>query len=144
MFKIDCTLEFSAEEYNKKTGKPLLLALMLDEMSLKKEIISEKNTQNVWDYVDFGANIPNSDSQEIATEVLVLMVVGVNMNFKFPVGYFFINKLTGPEKDNIVKQALHYLNISPNFKIISLTCDGLYANFKMMTELGYRTDNRIG
>lgn len=108
---------------------------MLDEMAIKKEIVTERYTQNVWGYVDFGADIPFSNIQEVASEVLVLMVVGVNFSFKLPVAYFFTNKLNGTEKANIMRETLHYLNI-PHTVIVSVTCDGPHVNFKMMDELG--------
>lgn len=143
--KVECTpgistpsieqLKITAKDYFIKNNKPLLLALTLDEMSLKKEIVSEKNSQNVWGYVDFGADIQYSNNQEAATEAFVFMVVGVNSNFKLPVAYFFINKLNGEEKANVTKDVLHHLDI-PHIKVLSVTCDGPHVNFKMMTELG--------
>lgn len=78
-----------------------------------------------------------SNEREEATEALVLMVVGVNDNFKLPIAYFFVNKITGEEKANIVLEALRFLHPT-GVKILSLTCDGPKVHFKMMNVLGCR------
>lgn len=74
---------------------------------------------------------------ESATEVLVLMVVAINEHWKLPIGYFFINSMTGATKANLVKEALVKL-CSTGITIISITCDGPTANFTMMEELDGR------
>lgn len=127
--KVDCSpgftepslaaLKVRAQEFIRKNGKQLLCALMLDEMAIKKEITVEKH----------------SYLQEPATESLVLMVVAINDSFKLRIAYFFINKISGEEKANIVTEALRHLH-STGIKILSLTCDGPQVNFKMMKELG--------
>lgn len=146
--KIDCTPGFTqpaltalknrANSYKEKNkGRSMLGCLMLDEMSIRKEISLEKHSQNIWGYVDVGANNKDSlnNDQDEATQALVLMVVGINDNFKIPIGYFFINKITGLEKANLIKEALHQIS-ETGVKILALTCDGPQVHFKMMAELG--------
>lgn len=56
--------------------------------------------------------------EELVREGLILMVVPVNDIFKLPFGYIFINKISGIEKANIVKEALWELAASVNCKKI--------------------------
>lgn len=144
--KIDCQPGYSkpsldslknySNAYYEKYARKLLCALIIDEMSLKKELVCDKSTQKIWGYTDFGCDSELNNEQEVATEAFVIMVVAVNDNFKLPIGYFFMNKLSGLEKANIVREALRQLAECDNCKILSLTCDGPQVNFKMMSELG--------
>lgn len=145
--KIDCqpgysapsinSLKIRSNKYYEENERKLLCSLIIDEMSLKKELVCDRNTQKIWGYTDYGCeDIEINNEQELAREALVLMVVAVNDNFKLPFGYFFINKISGTEKANIVKEALRQLAVCENCKILSLTCDGPQVNFKMMYELG--------
>ncbi|KAG5867330.1 hypothetical protein JTB14_023059 [Gonioctena quinquepunctata] len=65
------------------------------------------------------------------------MVVGINDNFKIPIAYFFVNKISGEEKANIVLEALRQLSTAA-CKIVSITYDGPNVHIKMMQELGYQ------
>ncbi|KAB0802988.1 hypothetical protein PPYR_05174 [Photinus pyralis] len=129
MAKVDCYPGFT---------KPLMGCLMLDEMAVKKEIQAEKHSQAVWGYVDVGTNVHIDNDREEATQALVLMIVGVNDNFKLPIGYFFIHSISGSEKANILREALLQLAYT-GIVVLGITCDGPHVNFKMMQELGCRT-----
>ena len=39
-----------------------------------------------------------------------MMVNGLNERWKIPIAYFFINSLSGTERSNLVKTAVHKLN----------------------------------
>lgn len=109
---------------------------MLDEMALKKQIEHVGNKS--WGYVDIGTNIQD-DELVPAANVLVLMVVCVNGNWKLPIAYFFITSLSGKEKANIVKEALvlvHEVEVT----VVAITCDRPAAHFTMAKELGADID----
>lgn len=143
--KLDCSpgycslsiqsLKIRADEYRKKHNRQLLCSLLLDEMALKKGIVADKHTQEIWGYVDVGSNIQINNDHDLASEALVLMIVAVNANFKIPIAYFFVNKISGQEKANIVLEALRQIK-EVDCRILSVTCDGPSVNFKMMKELG--------
>lgn len=145
MAKVDCypgftqaaldALKIRAEKFKRIHSQPLMGCLMLDEMALKKEIRAERHSQNVWGYVDVGTNVEIANDREEATQALVLMIVGVNDNFKIPIAYFLIHSISGSEKANLVREALYQLNYT-GIKILALTCDGPHIHFKMMQELG--------
>jgi hypothetical protein len=85
----------------KKNGKPVFLALMLDEMSLRKQIEYDSKTSSFNGYVDIAEGVTEEDPKP-ATEALVIMVVGINWHLKIPIGYFFIAGLSGSERANLV------------------------------------------
>jgi hypothetical protein len=117
----------------KSSGKKVICSLMIDEMAIKKHVS--------WDgkkfrgYVDLGNSVEDDDSAHIAKDALVFMVVGVNETWKVPVGYFFIDGLSGKERANLIKvctKKLHDVGVD----IISLICDGPSCHFAMLQALG--------
>lgn len=129
-------LKCQAEQYE-KVGRELICSLMLDEMSVRKQI--EFDGHEMWGYVNVGI-ATNNDELETATEVLVLMVVA-NQNFwKIPIAYFLIKGLSGKEKANVVRESLQRLH-EVGVKITTVTCDGPSGNFMMFKELGCNFEN---
>lgn len=126
---------FANEHYDDK--KCMVCSITVDEMSIKKQI--EFKGTKTWGYEDCGVGIKD-DSLKPATEAFVVMAVGINSHWKIPLGYFFVNSLTGGEKANIVKEILFRL-YEINVKVTSITCDGPIANFTMAEELGARVKN---
>ena len=70
-------------------------ALMLDEMAIRRHV--------AWDgekyrgFVDLGCGVDDNDSSPVAKDALVIMAVCINKLWKVPLGYFFIDGLTGQE-----------------------------------------------
>lgn len=117
---------------NQEKNEPTLCSLVMDEMSIRKQI--DFQGQRTWGYVDLGTDI-DDDTLHCANEVFVLMVVSMKQRWKLPIAYFFIKSLTASEKANIVRQALIKLK-NTGVIVTSLTCDGPNANFSMASELG--------
>lgn len=109
-----------------------LVSLVFDEMSIRKHVDFD-GTKNVG-FIDYGTNI-NSDLESLATNALVYMVVSINSNWKIPIAYFLIDKVTACEKANITKLIIHQIQ-STGITITNITCDGLATNIKMAEELG--------
>ena len=105
---------------------------MLDEMAIKKQITWDG--AQVRGYVDLGNDVDNDD-RPLAKEVLVFMVVCVNSSWKVPCAYFFLEGLSGIERANLIKVCIQRL-FDIGVRVISVTCDGPSAHFKMMSELG--------
>ena len=117
----------------KNAGKKVICSLMIDEMAIKKHVS--------WDgkkfrgYVDLGNDVKDDDSAPIAKDALVFMVVGVNETWKVPVGYFFVDGLSGKERANLIKVCIKKLH-DVGIDIISLICDGPSCHFAMLHALG--------
>ena len=81
---------------------------MIDEVAILKHVS--------WDgkkyrgYVDLGNEVEDDDSAPLAKNALVFMVVGINESWKVPVGYFFIDGLSGKERGNLIKVCLKKLH----------------------------------
>lgn len=111
---------------------PLVFSLLIDEMAIRQHV--EFNNGRMYGYVNMGIEI-DDDQQPIAKEALVFMVTCINKNFKVPVGYFLIDGLSSFQRANLLRQCLTLLH-SYNVNVVSLTFDGLAANFAMATNLG--------
>ncbi len=85
-------------------GDGLLLSMTLDEMSIMTLLQFDGN--RFWGEVDLGGGIETRDTEVLATQVLVMMIVAVNQGWKIPLAYFFVNGLDGPERASIVNLAL--------------------------------------
>ena len=110
----------------------------MDEMAIKKHV--EWDGQQYRGFVNVGTDTDVfDDTTPVAKDVLVLMAVALNDNWKVPCGYFLIEGLTGLERANLVTVCLKRLH-DTGVKVVSLTCDGPSCNFSMMRELGAKLD----
>ncbi|XP_072401245.1 DNA transposase THAP9 [Diabrotica undecimpunctata] len=121
------------KKYNEKSQSPLLLSLIMDEMSIRKNV--EWDGTKFHGYVDFGNDLQN-DSNDIAKDAFVFMANCVNGSWKIPIGYFFINGLNGTQKANLVNQCLQLIETETGAHVTSLTFDGATANVAMTHILG--------
>jgi len=100
---VDAEPGFTVETLNtlaiasKNSFKPLYCPLMMDEISIRKHVEWDGNYYH--EYVNFGAEL-NSDDVDMATKCFVIIVDGVNVLWKFPVGYFYCND----QKSNLIKR----------------------------------------
>ena len=120
------------ETLAKKSEDRLLVNLLMDEISIKKQI--QWTGKKFSGYVDIGAGT-DDDSLPPAKEALVMMCVAANGHFKLPLAYFFIEGLGGQERANLVNICLEKLH-STGVVCTSLTCDGPQTNQKMLQILG--------
>ena len=125
-------------EQEKENGKELLFSLMLDEMKIHRHLTF--NGKEFVGAVDLGMDFDTDDDEpEEATDALVFMVVGLNVKWKLPIGYFLIKGMTGSEKANIVNIALKKLG-DVGASVCTLTSDGPHANQSMAKILGANLD----
>eukprot|EP00795_Rhopilema_esculentum_P007827 gene7827-13692_t len=114
-------------------GNRVVIALMLDEMSIRKQVTW--NGTNYSGYVDLGNGAELDDTAPLAKDALVLMAVCVNGHWKVPCGYFFVDGLSGSERANLVNVCLQRL-WDTGARVVSVTFDGPSCHFKMAAELG--------
>ncbi|KAL3192589.1 hypothetical protein MRX96_026176 [Rhipicephalus microplus] len=120
------------EKFAEARDKPFYCALIVDDMAIRKhvELVGDK----VVGYVDFGTGLDDDGLPE-AANACVFMIVGINVRFKMPVGYFLIDSLTGAERAELAKQCIEKL-ASVKAEVFSLTFDGASSNFTMARCLG--------
>jgi hypothetical protein len=126
-------LKLRAEQEDEK----IYCALVFDEMKIKSNPNGaewEPRTKRYYGYVNHGFE-KVSDSSEIATDAIVVLLVGINKIFKVPIGYFFVKGTTAVQKSRLVTEALSLVH-ETGVEVKSLTCDGVKANLAMAEELG--------
>lgn len=75
------------------------------------------------------------DTNPVASDALVSMVVALNGSWKLPVAYFLIHGMSGVERANLIEQCLCKL-ADIGIWITSLTCDGPSCHLTMLNTLG--------
>lgn len=125
------TLEIKAKEA-RESGHELQCSLMLDEMAIKKLV--QWDGHKFHGYVDTGTD-NTDDTNTVASDTLVFMVVALNGSWKLPVAYFLIHGMSGVERANLIEQCLCKL-ADIGIWISSLTCDGPSCHLTMLNTLG--------
>jgi len=75
-------------------------------MSIKKQVIWDKQAHKFTGYCDYGDNLTVESSETAATEALVFMLVSLNGKWKLPIGYFLQNKTNAVRQAELIKTAL--------------------------------------
>lgn len=115
-----------------KQDTPILCSLMMDEMSIRKQIDWDGNRS--YGFIDCGTGL-SDESLGIAREAFVLLLVAINGHWKLPVAYFLTDGLDSKEKANIIVNCLVKVHAT-GVQVVSLTFDGAAANLSMTKILG--------
>lgn len=128
-----------------KGGKKLLCCLLVTETNLKQK--EEWDGKKIRGYVDCGPSWTpgapgvgfdmDSDTLPTAKSVLSLMVVPLEPTelWRVPIAYFYVNRLTGAEKANIIRECilrLHYMGSI----ILAITCNVSFSDKAFLNSLG--------
>lgn len=111
---------------------------MLDAMSIKKCIQYDASKGTNTGFVNLGVGGP-TDSDDVATEVLVFMVVGLTGKWKAPVAYFLTNSLQATTQHKLVKHTIISLN-EIGIQTCAMTLDGHATNVAMCSLFGCQMD----
>lgn len=106
--------------------------MSVDEMSIRKNL--NFDGYKTHGYVETGDTFENG-SLKIASQALVVLLVGINNSFKIPIGYFLIRSATAEQRATIIQVAVEMCQEVP-IKITNLTFDGTACNFAMARTLG--------
>lgn len=116
----------------------VILNLVLDEMSIKKEMVFKNGI--FYGGIDLGTGtMSDNETAKQAGSALVIMAVGVNTHWKIPIGYFLIDGLNGTERANLLRNALELVT-NTGAQCHSITFDGASVNLSMCTHLGANFD----
>ena len=75
------------------------IALIVDGMALRKGIVWNPKTKRYVGTINYGTAVPEVED-DLATEALVFLIVGLKSHFKHPVAYFLQNKCSAVFKHN--------------------------------------------
>ena len=112
----------------------LEVALMVDAMGIRKQVVWDSKRQCHVGYVDYGAG-PDPLKTEEASEALVFMVVAVKSHWKEPIAYFLTRGVPGYALAQLVIHAMERL-YEIGVSVISLTLDGHQSNQAAVKILG--------
>lgn len=110
-------------------NRTAVFSLSFDEMAIRKhqQWCTKTNT--------FLGNVTYGDSSEVASNAIVFLAKGINVDIKVPVAYYFITNITAEQRKVILLQILDKL-IKNDINISNITFDGLAANARMCEMLG--------
>jgi len=80
--------------------------LIFDSMSIRKQLTWEPSKGKYTGNVDFG----DKESPDLASEVLVFMVVSLTKRFKCPIAFFYINKINSSLLSTLLTSAIKQLH----------------------------------
>lgn len=109
-------LEMKVQE-NSKKGYSTLCNLVVDEMAIRRHV--EWDGKKFYGYADVGTKT-SDDSFPIAKDAFVLMLVAINGRWKLPIGYFFVDGISGEQRCNLVQQAASLAHEKAHTLLVSL------------------------
>lgn len=148
-----CRMELETLEEEDK-----LVSLQLDEMQLREALTFDKNNDTVIGHVDLGnvgrrngefysefesthADIHEDESEgkslsdkPLANKLLCFVISGIRKRFKFPVGYYFVNSLTGEELWHLTMEVIKEME-DIGFKIFRIVADNARTNAYLFKKL---------
>ncbi|PIK46483.1 putative DNA transposase THAP9-like [Apostichopus japonicus] len=137
---VDCQPGFLKEvllHLQKETEKDVTMAdcaLLVDAMSIRKQTEWNHIKKQFEGFVNYGGVVaePNDD---LATECLVFMAVGIKQSWKHVIGYFFVNKLSAQNQAQLIKSSIELL-ADHGMNVHAVTFDGCYTNQSTANILG--------
>lgn len=120
----------------KAEGSELIVSLQFDEMSIRKHVQWCHSSKQILGLVTYGNQ---SNEPTIASQVIVFMITGLNMNLKVPIAYHFITSLNSTQRKELLTSVLNSIS-NVGVKVSTVTFDGLQANLTMCETLGANLD----
>jgi hypothetical protein len=105
---------------------------MLDAMAIRQQLVMDRHTGNIAGYVDIGTG---SEEEDLAKEVLVVMVVGLKARWKAPIAFYFSRTLSAEMQTSLLKMNLEKL-VECGMVVHAVTMDGHASNLGMCRLLG--------
>lgn len=111
-------------------------------MNIKKNIVFNKVDGTYEGFSNYGKGIICSTPDEVASEALVFMLVGLRTYWKYPVGYVLCDKTNADNLHCLISQALTLAN-THSIKVRSVTCDGTTTNFSALKSFGCKLGDSL-
>lgn len=124
-------------EEKKAAGSELCIAVLFDEMHIRKLFQWCNSSKTILGYPTYGSKSGQGDKNEdqAATQVIVFMASGINERLQLPFAYHFIKSLNAEERRDLLTDLLTAL-IDIGVKVTNVAFDGLIVNRKMCKLLG--------
>ncbi|XP_009082047.1 PREDICTED: DNA transposase THAP9, partial [Acanthisitta chloris] len=114
-------------------------AVMVQDLSLQKQQEWDPQTKCLTGFVDVGAGMLDADEAPLASEVIVLMAVGISSPWTAPLGYFFVTSTTGCLLAQLLRQTINKLN-NIGIRVLAVTSGASARGAETARALGIRMD----
>lgn len=112
--------------------KEIVAGLIFDEMYIRRHSQWDKTKKKYQGHITAGKPTEYENFSPLANQVLLLMVCGINEDFKIPIGYFLVCGIEAEEKVAIISEAMRKLS-EIGMKLGSITADGINVRvFKLL------------
>ncbi|CAB4032804.1 THAP domain-containing 9, partial, partial [Paramuricea clavata] len=116
--------------------------ILVDEMSIKKEVLWDAKKQKFAGNTDYGP-ILAEDQDTIAHNALVVMAVGLQKPWSYPIAYFLVNHMDSKMQAQIIKESINLLT-DAGLDVHAVTFDGCSKNLATARRLGCKIDSFDG
>ena len=120
------------------------ITLLMDGMHIKKGVVWDPGAKASIGTVDFGGIIKNPSEPVLATEAIIMQVVGLRTGWKIPIGYILTN---GSPEGKVLKTVLEVAITKLTdcgLNVVCITMDGATSNVEAFNELGAEVRNDVG
>ena len=111
-------------------------------MSIKKEVLWDAKRQKFAGNTDYGP-ILAEDQDTIAHNALVVMAVGLQKPWSYPIAYFLVNHMDSKMQAQIIKESINLLT-DAGLDVHAVTFDGCSKNLATARCLGCKIDSFDG
>ncbi|CAB4019071.1 DNA transposase THAP9 [Paramuricea clavata] len=117
-------------------------AILVDEMSIKKEVLWDRKNKKFAGNTDYGC-ILAEEQDSIATNALVFMAVGLKKPWFHPIAYFLVDRVNGKMQAQLIKEAINLLTEAA-LDVQAVVFDGCAKNLTTARCLGCKIDKLDG
>lgn len=96
-------LEQFAIGFEEEHGSQVLCSLVFDEMYIRRQVFWSLQQLQYIGHINY-AQESTSQKKTIANQVMLFMLNGLNVDFEFPVAYFFIESLNTMQRKDLAKK----------------------------------------
>lgn len=123
-----------AQGYQNKHHRRLMCSLVFYEMNIRQQVCWLPQQMTYSGFINNEDN-PENDENIIAKQVIAFVLNGIDVNFEFPVAYYFIDSLNTTKRRNLVYEIIEAITRC-EVKITNITFDGCSTNVPMCNMLG--------
>lgn len=116
-------------------------AVLVQDVSLRKQQEWDPQTQCLTGFVDLGAGSLDADEAPLASAAIILMAVGISSPWTAPLGYFLVNSTSGRFLAQLLRQAINKLN-AVGIVVLAVTSGASALGAETARALGIRIDPR--
>lgn len=112
------------EDFKIKYNRDLMCSLVFDEIHIRQQLCFSLQLMDYVGHVGYGQK---PGEKNIASQAIVFLLVGLDVNFEFPVAYHFVNSLDAKKQSKLMETIIAAVTRC-GVKITNITFDGNSAN----------------